>query len=154
MNPEPKRNAARWASGALLAGLLLFGLTLQWLRERSQPVSADTKGRAARTSPRSPSRTHNRSGPATHSSVAGQRVPSELADETPPWQAASKDTAIMPPGTVPVWRVDPPSPDPSAPLPPPPVEPPNPAQHRPPIHNLGGVDRDRPEPTGRNARTR
>lgn len=137
------RTSARWARGALLlTGVLLLGFTVQWLRERPQPESTDAKERAASTSP---SRTHNLSRPATNSSAAGQRVPSERADETPPWQVPAQDTATLPPGTVPTWRIDAPPPDPSAPLPAPPAPAPNPAEHRPPLHDPGALDRDRPQ---------
>jgi hypothetical protein len=54
------------------------------------------------------------------------------AEEIPPWKATSANTGELPPGTVPVSRVNPPPPDPSAPPPPVPREPPNPATNRPP----------------------
>jgi hypothetical protein len=72
------------------------------------------------------------------------RAAGSLADETPPWKATPNNTPALPEGTVPTWEVDPPPPDPSAPLPPDPVDPPNPAEHRPPLHNPGGVNGDRP----------
>jgi hypothetical protein len=136
VKPEPKRTRARWALGALLLAVaLLVGLTLHGLREGPQPVAKDADSRAATA------------GPANESSIAGPRVPPGLADETPPWQATPENTGALPAGTVPAWQVHPPRPDPSAPLPPAPVEPPNPAEHRPPIHNPGGVNGDRPERT-------
>ncbi len=63
--------------------------------------------------------------------------------EGPPWHAPPGDARALPPGTVPVEQIKPPPPDPSAP-PPAPREPKNPATHRPPVHNPGGVDGDRP----------
>lgn len=123
---QPKRSATRWALAALaVAVVLLVGLTLHGLRN-SPAARMSATGSAL---------------PALH---PGSGVPPELAREVPPWQA-THNTAAVPPGTVPVWRVDPPRPDPSTPLPPTPVEPPNPALHRAPLHNPGGVNRDRPE---------
>ena len=128
-----KRTAARWALGGLaLAVALLVGLTLRGLRDGPEPASTDTDGRAGATRP------------GTESRTARPGAPLELPDETPPWRATPGNTSALPAGTVPAWQVHPPAPDPSPPLPPAPVEPPNPAQHRPPMHNPGGVDRDRP----------
>jgi hypothetical protein len=133
VKPEPKPTRARWVLGALLLPVILIvALTLHGLRDGPQPVSTDAAGRAATT------------GPATESPIAGPRVSPGLADETPPWRARPESTSALPAGTVPAWRVNPPPPDPSPPLPPAPIEPPNPAKHRPPLHNPGGVDGDRP----------
>jgi hypothetical protein len=107
--------------GLLVAVAVLVGLTVSGLREEPAPPSA-----SRRASP-----------PAS----AG----AELARETPPWQTPPATKEPLPAGTVPVWRVDPPRPDPSAPMPAAVVEPPNPATHRPPMDNPGGVNGDRPE---------
>ncbi len=134
VKPEPGPTRARWAlGGSLLAVALLVGLTLHGLRDGPPPVSTDTDGRAATT------------GAATALPIAGRRVSPGVAAETPPWRATPGNTSALPAGTVPAWRVKPPPPDRSTPLPPAPVEPPNPAEHRPPVHNPGGVNRDRPE---------
>jgi hypothetical protein len=131
MKPLMKRIRARWPLGALaLAVALLVGVTVHGLRDPPRPPSTDA-GR--RTVPAAPP-------PSVVSRAAG----SELADETPPWKATPNNTPALPEGTVPPWEVDPPPPDPSAPLPPDPVDPPNPAEHRPPLHNPGGVNGDRP----------
>lgn len=134
MKSLPRRTTTRWTLlGSLLGAVVLLGLTLQ------NPQSGSTEAGGSATIP-SPSSGRNRGriGPATHSQDARPGALVELAEETTPLQA-------LPAGTVPVSQVDPPPPDPTASVPSPPVEPPNPAKHRPPIHNPGGVSRDRPE---------
>lgn len=121
------QRAARWMLGALmLAVVVLVGLTLHGLRDPRVAIRTPVTGSAAR---------------ALH---PGSGAPM-LESETPPWQATPDNTSAALPGTVPTRRVDPPRPDPSIRMPLPPVEPPNPAQHRPPLHNPGGVNGDRPE---------
>lgn len=100
-----------------LVVVVLVALTVHGLREQSSPET----------------RTTERSARAPVTSVA----------EVAPWQAAAPPEAMLP-GTVPVSQIDPPRPDPTVPMPPAVVEPPNPALHRPPMDNPGGVDGDRP----------
>lgn len=97
--------------------VVLVGLTVHGLREEVTPASA------SRTA-------------SVSAVVVG-------TSEAAPWQAAASPAAILP-GTVPVSQIDPPRPDPAMPMPAGPVPPPNPALHRPPLDNPGGVDGDRP----------
>lgn len=121
---------ARWLVGGLIViAAALAVLTLRGLRE---PTGAATRTPAGASGA-------ERAGKAT-SPAATPGAP-----EVPPWQASAAPRAgELLPGTVPVSAVNPPPPDPDAPMPPPPVEPPNPALHRPPMDNPGGVDGDRP----------
>jgi hypothetical protein len=132
---KSKPNIARWALGGLvLAVVLLYGFTVHRIGERPQAASADIEDREGRVE----SRSRTRSRAPTKRAAVVEPLP---AHETAPWQATE---VALPPGSVPVAHVDPPPPDPHVVLPPPPVEPSNPALHRPPLHNPGGVDRDRP----------
>jgi hypothetical protein len=116
--------------GALFAvAALLAGLTLQGLRSPSDSPRPESSAGAA----------------SSGAAAATPALPGQPGSETPPWQANPQNTTTLPPGTVPAWQVNPPPPDPSLPLPPPPREPPNPAVHRPPMDNPGGVNGDRPE---------
>jgi hypothetical protein len=107
--------------GALaLTVALLVGLTVDGLREES------SRG--------------------TRAAARASRAELPSATEPAPWHAAADEpVSELPPGTVPVSRIDPPRPDLAMPLPQRPVEPPNPALHRPPMDNPGGVNGDRPE---------
>ena len=99
---------------AMLATAVLLVVALHELQRRTQPSAR------VRT---------------TTTSDSSRRVVQRHAAEAP---AASTRTTrastigALPPGMVPVSRVDPPPRDPSLQLPPPPVAPPNPAEHRPP----------------------
>ena len=106
--------------GALAAcAVVLVALTLHGLRD--DPSSARATARASAS------------------------VASTTPAETPPWQANAETPGGPLPGTVPVSHVDPPRPDAAMPMPPATViEPPNPALHRLPMDNVGGVDSDRP----------
>ena len=93
---DPMPNRIRCTPGALVFGAALFvGLTLQWLRERPQAVSAEAEGQAASMSSRSPLHMHHQSGPATHSSDTRPGALAEIANETPPWQPTPKPTAAL-----------------------------------------------------------
>jgi hypothetical protein len=72
----------------------------------------------------------------------GERV--ALTREVPPWASKQEGTAPPPPHHVPAWQLRPPPPSAGDPTPSPPAEPPNPATHRPPDDNPGGVNGDRP----------
>ena len=99
--------------------VVLVGLTVHGLREDSSPASVSREAKTA----------------------------SPLASaETTPWQAAASPETILP-GTVPVSQIDPPRADPAMPMQALPAPPPNPALHRPPMDNPGGVDGDRPART-------
>lgn len=102
-----------------VAVVVLVALTLRGLRDDSSP--APNAARTAR-------------------SVAVAASPSTA------WQApiGTEESDPMP-GTVPVSQLDPPRPDPAMPMPVLPAPPPNPALHRPPMDNPGGVNGDRPE---------
>ncbi len=122
-----KQRAGAWALGALLLVVAaLVGLTLHGLRDPRGATRTLATGSAARSP-------HPGSGAPVHDS------------EIAPWHATPENASAALPGTVPAWRVNPPRPDPSIRMPLPPDEPPNPAQHRPPLHNPGGVNGDRPE---------
>jgi len=108
-----------------LAVAVLVGLTVHGLREDP------TRASATKATAETPAMTDT-GGVPRHA-------------ETPPWQTPRDSKEPLPPGSVPVWRVDPPPPDRAAPMPAAPVEPPNPATHRPAMDNPGGVNGDRPE---------
>ncbi|HEY3353531.1 MAG TPA: hypothetical protein VGQ83_09800 [Polyangia bacterium] len=128
---------------ALVAGVVVLGVLVGLLLEglyRTRPVdeakaaaAPQAAGPAAAPAPRPPA-----AGPALTGAAA---VTPEK--QIPPWEATPANTPPPPPGHIPAWVVKPPRPEPSAP-PAPPVEPPDPATHRPPMHNPGGVNGDRP----------
>ncbi len=125
---------SRWILiGLAAAVVVLVVLTLRGLRASNEPVTTVPRNAPATTT----------SAPASKGAAAVTNV----ANETPPWQATPESTPTLPPGTVPAWKVSPPPPDPSLSPPSPPREPPNPALHRPSMDNPGGVNGDRPERT-------
>lgn len=136
MSRRLQRMLRRCSLGALIpAGALYYGLTSPQTADRAQvsPKIGDGADVALGSA------TRRIGDPPPDSSGLAVQFPNEAL----PWEIRHEQT-VLPPGTVPVSAVAPPPPDPAAPLPPAPVEPRNPAQHRPPTHNPGGIDADRP----------
>jgi len=61
-----------------------------------------------------------------------------------PWEATPETSPEVPEHHLPAWEVNPPPPDLNRPPPPPPRDTRDPATYRPPKHNPGGVNGDRP----------
>lgn len=131
---------------SLVRGLLLLGAILSlggfagFLVEeahRRRPVAAvGLPARPVGISSPAPAPT---TAPSTEARKSGA-PPRELK----PWEATKENSPPVPKGHIPAWQVNPPPPPPPSPPWPPPREPPDPQIHRPPMHNPGGVDGDRP----------
>lgn len=76
-------------------------------------------------------------------SIEAGRFP-VVPDRMPPWEARPDNSPPVAKGYIPAWKIDSPRGDPNARPAPLPVAPPNPAEHRPPMENPGGVNGDRP----------
>jgi hypothetical protein len=129
----------RLARAGLVAGILVLGVVVGLLLEglyRTRPV---TPSAAAPTSAAA--------APAPRAAPVGGAGRAAAAPaptkELQAWEVTPANSPPVPPGHVPAWQVKPPPPEP-VPAPAAPVEPPDPATYRPPLHNPGGVDGDRP----------
>jgi hypothetical protein len=141
-DPRPTGGTPRLVKLLLLGGLIAVGVIVGLMLEnlfRTRAVSVagvvPTKTSVAPT----PDRLY----PTPPPQVGKAPVATAERPMVPPWEATPQNTPPVPPGHIPAWQVKPPRPDPTPP-PPPPVPPPDPATHRPPMHNPGGVDGDRP----------
>lgn len=129
------RRLRRFAFAGGVAGLALLGGLIfdQLYRTRSPtgpPVASGPEARDTAVFARGP-----------QPSAAGSMRP--LAKEQQPWEA-KRGEAPVPPHHVPAWAVNPPRPDRNEAPPPPSKEPSGAPDYRPPMHNPGGVNGDRP----------
>jgi outer membrane biosynthesis protein TonB len=137
---QPASGGSRAARLLLLGGLLVVGVLVGLLVENLY------RGRPAPTGETAPAVTAARTAPrlyAPTAPLAAARADAAPEPPTiPPWESTPQNTPTVPPGHIPAWQVK--SPRPEVTPPPTPVPPPDPASHRPPMHNPGGVDGDRP----------
>jgi hypothetical protein len=118
-----------------VAGLaLLCGLIFDQLYRTRSPT-----GPPVATGPRAQETSVFAGGPQATAAAA----PRPLPRERQPWEAKRGD-APVPQHHVPAWAVNPPRPDPNEAPPRPSQEPPGSPDYRPPTHNPGGVNGDRP----------